>query len=292
MMPRRLTALVLAGAAAAVLAAGCSSSSDSSDSSASSSSSTTTTALTQMSTTTTTTPEVLKILVSNDDGVSSEGIDVLVQALVALPNVQVAVSAPADQQSGQGGKTTPGALVGTETTTISGYPAIGVDGYPADAVIYALDQGGIDFVPDVVIAGINEGQNLGGIIDYSGTVGAARAAASRGIPALAVSSGMSTYDYDAAVPFVTDWVEEHRSRLLEGGFTTQVILLENMNVPSCATGAIRGIVEVANSPSTEETIVEQDCTSTLTDPPDDIVAFNNGFVALSTVSLTPAVVPG
>lgn len=288
MMSRRLRALVLAGAAAAVLTVGCSNSSDSSNSSDTTPSSTSVTTTAEV--TTTTAPEVLKILVSNDDGVSAPGIDVLVQALVALPNVEVAVSAPATQQSGQGGRSTPGALVGTKTTTISGYPATGVEGYPADSVVYALDQGGIDFVPDVVIAGINEGQNLGGVIDYSGTVGAARAAVARGIPALAISSGLSTFDYAAGVPFVTDWVEEHRAGLLDGTYAKGVVLLENMNVPSCATGAIRGLAEVPNTTATEQAIVEQDCTSTLTDPADDIVAFNNGFVALSVVPPTPTAI--
>ena len=83
----------------------------------------------------------LRVLVSNDDGVRAPGIDALVKALRKLPKVTVTVVAPAANQSGTGGKTTPGALTATRTTTKSGYPAIAVKGFPADSVNYALQQG-------------------------------------------------------------------------------------------------------------------------------------------------------
>ena len=140
---------------------------------------------------------VLQVLITNDDGVSAEGIDALVEAVRKLPRVKVTVVAPATNQSGTSDKTTPGTLVPEPTLTISGYPALAVPGFPADSVIAAL-AGADPTKPDVVLSGINQGQNLGALSDVSGTVGAARTAARHGIPALAVSQGTgSPPDYAA-----------------------------------------------------------------------------------------------
>ena len=233
-------------------------------------------------TTTTQAPRQLTILVSNDDGVAAPGIDAVVAALSALPDTEVIVSAPADQQSGTGSKTTDGTLVATETTTASGHPAFAVQGFPADSVNWALD-GGITGTPQLVVTGINEGQNLGLLADQvSGTVGAARAAVAHGIPALATSMGESEHaDYALAATFVVAWVEEHRAALLDGTLSGEVILLQNLNVPHCEVGQIRGELEVPLSPSGDGAFQEQDCTSTLEAPTDDITAFNAGFVTLS-----------
>lgn len=134
----------------------------------------------------------LRVLVSNDDGVKAPGIDALVKGLRKLPQVKVTVVAPAENQSGSGGKTTAGTLKATKTTTKSGYPAVAVRGYPADSVNYALAKVVKKFQVDLVIAGINRGVNLGPLLDLSGTVGAARAAARKGLPALATSQGTLT----------------------------------------------------------------------------------------------------
>ena len=91
------------------------------------------------------------------------------------PATEVTVVAPATNQSGTGGQTTPGPLTVTDATTASGYPAKAVAGFPADTVIWALDQGGVTQKPDLVVSGINFGQNLGPAVAISGTVGAAEA---------------------------------------------------------------------------------------------------------------------
>ena len=85
-------------------------------------------------TTTTVAAETLDILVSNDDGYDAEGIDAVVEALIALPDTNVTVVAPAENQSGSGGNTTPGELTATDEETLSGYPVTAVQGFPADAV--------------------------------------------------------------------------------------------------------------------------------------------------------------
>ena len=229
-------------------------------------------------------PKPLRILVTNDDGVAGEGIDAVVEALRELPNVKVTVIAPAENQSGTGSSTTPGTLTATETELASGYPATAVAGFPADSVVYALDQGGMKQRPHLVVSGINEGQNLSALADeVSGTVGAAKAAATRGIPALAASQGLlegGEPDFETGAAEVVRWVKQHRKALTK---KNAEVILENLNVPTCAPGTkVRGVKEVPLAPAgTPDVIAPQGCAATLQDTPNDIVAFNNGYVTLT-----------
>ncbi|HEY5155966.1 MAG TPA: 5'/3'-nucleotidase SurE [Acidimicrobiales bacterium] len=226
----------------------------------------------------------LQILVTNDDGVGAAGIDAVVQALVALPDVHVTVVAPADNQSGSAGKTTAGPLTVTDATTASGYPAKAVHGYPADTVRWAIDDHGIDVTPDLVVSGINFGQNIGPTTDKSGTVGAARAAAARKIPALASSQGLGdppTWADGAAA--VLAWVAGHRDGLGRGA-PGAPLLLDNLNIPTCTTGAPRGTITVpvaVDGAGRDQNAV--DCTSTDANLPDDIAAFTHGYITVSTL---------
>lgn len=226
-------------------------------------------------------PATLRVLVTNDDGVAAPGIDALVQGLRKLDRVQVTVVAPAANQTGQSDSTTPGPLTTAEATTTSGYPAIAVQGYPADTVNFALD-GGIPKKPHLVASGINAGQNLGPVVSVSGTVGAARTAVRRGVAAVAVSQGLpEPFDYPAGVREAVRWVKQHRKALTrkDAKPPTEVA---NINVPTCTTGKMRGLVEVPSA-TTGDAGTTSDCTSTLRDPPDDVVAFQNGYAALSEV---------
>lgn len=267
----------------------------SNDSTSESAKESTTTSAAAESTTTTAAKAKLKILVSNDDGYNAPGIDALVRALSDLPDTEVVVAAPATQQSGKGSSVTEGELKATEEKMLGGHPVFAVQGTPADSVNWALD-GGIDLKPDLVITGINAGQNLGAIADQiSGTVGAARAATARGIPALATSLGsvgpQNINDpgpdsaFELAATFVVDWVKEHRDDLLAGKYAGDSPLLENLNVPLCTTGEPRGVAEVTLSPGNENAVAAQDCASTVAQPADDINAFINGFVTISSVPL-------
>jgi len=236
----------------------------------------------------------LRILVTNDDGVAAPGIDAIVEALVGDPNNEVIVSAPADNQSGQRDRTTPTPppLVATETTTTSGYPATAVEGTPADSVLYALDNLYPDAPPHVVVSGINEGQNVGNIdtsgllSQFSGTVGAAKTAACRGVPALASSQGEGTMiDYPAGVAEVLEWLETNRAALLAGEVSVENIT--SINVPSCdGNGSIRGRLDVplaTDNPNMHDILGPQDCTSTVDDVPNDVEAFFNGYTTITPV---------
>ena len=228
--------------------------------------------------------KTLQILVTNDDGVSAPGINAVVQALRTVPGTTVTVVAPATNQSGTGGKTTGGALAVTNTTTASGYPAKAVAGYPADTIIWAVDQKGLPTRPGVVVSGVNDGANLGPLTTLSGTVGAAKAAASRGIPALAASQGDDNNlppDFQAGARQVVDWINQHRASLTSGSSPSPA-LLDNLNVPTCATGSVRGPVQAPVATSiTGRDIDHVDCTSTAHNPPDDVAAFQEGFAVIS-----------
>lgn len=283
----RVLFLIVAVAMTTIGAAACSSSDDAASGSSGS---------TSTSNPTTSNPtKKLTILVSNDDGYSAPGIDALVQALVALPDTEVVVSAPATQQSGKGSAVTDGDLTVTDETTLSGHPAHAVAGTPADSVNWAI-TGGIDVKPDLVLTGINQGQNLGEIGNrVSGTLGAARAAVAHGIPALASSMGIratgdrDTADYALAATYVVKWVNEHRADILNGKLGGDSPLLENLNVPSCNSGGeVRGVVEVTMADSAEGALsADQNCRSTTPAAPDDITSFNNGFVTISEAAALP-----
>lgn len=272
LIKKRQTKILGALFALALVLAGCSSSDSSS----------------QDSTTTTAAQAPLKILVTNDDGFDSDGIDAIVEALRAQPNVEITVVAPATNQSGKGGTVTGGTLTATDGKTKSGYPVKAVVGTPADAIVWAIDQKGISFTPDFVVSGINAGQNMGSVIDLSGTVGAARAATQRGIPAIAASQGITDgkYDFPSGVQQVMAWFTENRPRIADKSIGTATVT--NMNIPTCATGSVRGPKTVPVAPTADGFLNPPNCLSTMTDPTNDIMAFQNGFAAISLISPRPA----
>jgi 5'-nucleotidase len=226
-------------------------------------------------------PPTLRVLVTNDDGVTAPGIDALVQGFRKLDRVQVTVVAPADNQSGTSDMTTPGPLTTMPATITSGYKAIAVQGFPSDTVNFALD-GGIAKKPHLVASGINQGANLAPVVNVSGTVGAARTAVRRGVPAVAISQGLGEPpDYAAAVREAVKWVKQHRKALTKKDATPPTEVA-NINVPTCTTGKVRGLVEVPSATSGDIGL-PSNCASTLTNPPDDVVAFQNGYAALSEV---------
>ncbi len=285
---------VLATAAVcATFVAGCSSSSKSSSpsaapSSAAAASSTPAASPSAASPSASASARTITVLVSNDDGVHAPGINAVVQALRKQPNVDVKVVGPAANQSGTGGKTTPGTLTYSNTETTSGYPAVAVNGYPADSVNVAFDQ--LHLKPDVVISGANLGQNLGPVVDLSGTVGAARAGATHGVPSLAVSAGIAaTVDYATAANYAVSWLKTEIP-LLPATPSTSPSTVMSLNSPSCTSGTVRGElklpVQVKLGPG-ESAVGPSNCLSTAT-PNTEVAAFTDGFATLVRLPLKPA----
>ncbi len=232
----------------------------------------------------------LRILVTNDDGVAAPGINETVKALTALPKTSVTVVAPLTNQSGTGAKVTAGALTVTDAKTAGGYPAKAVAGYPADTVIWAIDDHGISQRPNLVVSGINFGQNIGPLSMLSGTVGAAETATARGIPALAVSQGIDNRqspNFAQGAKYLVAWVQSHRRALLGAKGKGAGRINGNLNVPTCATGRIRGPVTVRVARSLKGfSINTVNCTGPAVKPSTDVQAFVRGYASIS--ALHPA----
>lgn len=234
-------------------------------------------------------PKPIHVLVTNDDGVAAPGIDALVRALRKRPQVTVTVVAPATNQSGTGGKTTPGTLRARKATTKSGIRAVAVTGTPADSVRYALET---TFKrgpkPDLVISGVNEGANLGPVIDLSGTVGAARAAARRGLPALATSQGFGPpVDFASGVKQTIAWFDAHRTKLARG-------TVFNLNTPTCKAGAVRGVKTTTSGTDWlgNDLLAAVDCAAGAAPANGtDVASFYAGFAAVAKIPVTPAAAP-
>jgi 5'-nucleotidase len=234
--------------------------------------------------TSTTQARPLAILVTNDDGFAAAGLDAVVRELQALPRVTVTVVAPADNRSGSGDERTEGALDATPQQTATGFPAVAVDGFPVDAVAHALDEV-LEREPDLVVAGVNEGANLGPLTAVSGTVGAALEATARGVPAVAASQGFGTPpdgtppDYASGAAIVAGWVAAHREELASG--RAPVVVL-NLNVPTCSAGTIRGVAQVPAATSLEgANLGSVDCLSAVEKPRTDVAAFDAGFASVT-----------
>lgn len=179
----------------------------------------------------------LNILVTNDDGYDSLGITTLKNALVTAGHT-VTIVAPFDEQSGRGGAVTTDrdsdfAVAQWEATTWS------VDGTPSDAVRVALDGILVGNPPDLVISGMNAGQNLGmtGSVQ-SGTVNAALAALERGIPSIAVSVERIFESVpvttDAAYPKAADFIVRLVDKLIltaYAGYLIPAHHMINVNIP-------------------------------------------------------------
>lgn len=244
----------------------------------------------------------LRVVVTDDDGIGAEGIAVLVEELAKNPELELHVVAPAENQSGTSDRFSDVPFAVTDSETSRGFPGKAVDGFPSDTVLFAVRE--LDLQPDLVVSGINAGQNIAELTLVSGTVGACRTAARFGIPSIAVSQGLAAgITYDEAAKATASIVELFRTnssfrRLLQGAPGTDTARILNLNFPTCLEGSLRGlrVVDVGQTrevtgyePGTEPNVwVPQiqsnglgstDCRSTLNDPQTDIEAMSNGFAS-------------
>ncbi len=132
-----------------------------------------------------------RILLTNDDGLSSPGLLTLVHELLRAGRYDLRVVAPETEQSGVGHSITIHWPLYTEAVTLAGplaqVPAFKVAGTPADCVKIAITNLFPDFAPQLAISGINCGPNVGMNILYSGTVAGALEACMNDIPGMALS---------------------------------------------------------------------------------------------------------
>ena len=174
------------------------------------------------------------ILVTNDDGVTSEGIHALAEAMKPLG--EVLVVAPLQEASAIGHALTLRRPLRIETVRDGVY---GVDGTPTDCVNLACAILLKGELPDLVVSGINKGWNLGDDITYSGTVSGALEGALLGIPSIAVSS-----------PRVKDSCDFSQGAIAAGQVAEAVLLrgmprftFLNVNVPLVPSRGFKATVQ-------------------------------------------------
>jgi 5'-nucleotidase len=176
------------------------------------------------------------ILVSNDDGITSKGIRVLVSVMKKLGDVVVV--APDSPQSGMGHAITIGQTLRLyEEDIFEDVLAYKSSGTPADCVKLAKHHVLKDRKPDLVVSGINHGSNTSISVLYSGTMSAAIEGALEGLPSI----GFSLCDFSSRADFshVEEWVEKIARQVLEHGIPKGIAL--NVNFPPKRNEDIRGI---------------------------------------------------
>lgn len=170
-----------------------------------------------------------KILISNDDGVHSEGIKALARAMKGLGDVFVV--APDRERSASSHSLTLYHPLRVEEISKNWYA---VDGTPTDCVNLAIN-GILKEKPDLVIAGINKGPNLGDDITYSGTVSVAMEGTLLGAPSIAMSvTAKSDFNFKPAAEFARVLA----SFVLKNSLPKDTLL--NVNVPNVEPEKIKG----------------------------------------------------
>ncbi|MCL2218574.1 MAG: 5'/3'-nucleotidase SurE [Chitinispirillia bacterium] len=181
-------------------------------------------------------PAKKTLLLTNDDGFNARGIKCLYDVLSPLYDVFVA--APENEQSGVAHTFTfMKPLSCREAGADDQMPGYVITGSPADCVKFAVSHV-MKVKPDIVVSGINDGDNSGIAAFYSGTVSAAREGAFYGIPSFAFSmyNRHSPYmeDYAAMAPMLIDEIMNAPRPQLD----TRVFY--NINFPACAPGESKG----------------------------------------------------
>ena len=170
----------------------------------------------------------MRILISNDDGYFAPGLAVLSEALSLLG--EITVVAPERNRSGASNSLT---LDRPLTVRQAPNGFYFVNGTPTDCVHLAV-TGLLDFVPDMIVSGINDGANMGDDTIYSGTVAAATEGYLLGIPSIAFSmSQHNARHFETAGQVAADLIRQCQQRPLPA-------VLLNVNVPDVPHAEIKG----------------------------------------------------
>ena len=178
----------------------------------------------------------MRILVTNDDGIHAEGLAVL-ERIAAQLSDDVWVVAPETDQSGVAHSlslSNPLRLRQIEEKRFA------VQGTPTDCVIMAVRSILADAKPDLVLSGVNRGQNVAEDVTYSGTIAAAMEGTLLGIPSIAVSQAYTPGDRSK---ISWDCAEQHAPsiirKLLEEGIPKDILF--NLNFPNVPPAEVKGV---------------------------------------------------
>ena len=178
----------------------------------------------------------MRILVTNDDGINAEGLDVCADIGRALSD-DVWIVAPEFDQSGVSHSLS---LNDPLRLREIGERRFAVKGTPTDCVIMGARHVIKDRPPNLVLAGVNRGRNAGEDVIYSGTVAGAVEGTILGIPSVALSQAYKSRSsqpphWETAIRFAPDIIR----RVLAAGIPRDVLI--NINFPDCAPGEVKGI---------------------------------------------------
>src|SRR5438094_7011181 len=180
--------------------------------------------------------QAMRILITNDDGIHSEGLDVCTEIGRALSE-DVWVIAPEFDQSGVSHSLS---LNDPLRLREIGERRFAVKGTPTDCVIMGARHVIKDRPPDLVLAGVNRGRNAGEDVIYSGTVAGAVEGTILGIPSLALSQSYNSKSphppfWETAIRFGPEIIR----RVLDAGILPEVLI--NVNFPNCTPNDVKGI---------------------------------------------------
>lgn len=177
----------------------------------------------------------MRILVTNDDGIDAHGLEVLVRVARSLSS-DVWVVAPHMDNSGASHSLT---LKDPLRVSQRDEQEFAIHGTPTDCVIMGVKALIKGAAPDLVLSGINHGQNIADDVTYSGTIAGAIEGMMLGIPSLALSlvtglKGPRSQNWETAEALAAPLIRD----LLKAGWPGDVLL--NVNFPDCETGEVKG----------------------------------------------------
>lgn len=187
----------------------------------------------------------MNVLLTNDDGISALGLTAMREALLGIEGIQLGVIAPDSNRSAVARTFTMGPLTVEEVQFDDDTPGFSTNGTPVDCIRLAA-LGMLGFIPDVVVAGINHGVNLGDDVAYSGTVAAALEAMVLGeVPSIAVSQQSRRGELDFLAD--DDWESqdfEHAARFaaqVVAALSTAALPVGTLLNVNCPTGQPQGV---------------------------------------------------
>jgi 5'-nucleotidase len=182
----------------------------------------------------------MRILVTNDDGIHAPGLAVL-ETIAAQLSDDVWVVAPETDQSGVSHSLSLNHPLRLREVSPKRFA---VTGTPTDCVIMALRHVMVDHKPDLILSGVNKGQNVAEDVTYSGTIAAAMEGTLLGVRSIGLSQAYGPAGRDAI-----HWqCAEHHApgvirRILEEGIPDDILF--NINFPDCPPSEVQGIAVTA-----------------------------------------------
>lgn len=191
----------------------------------------------------------LRILVTNDDGIHAPGLKALEKIARKLSS-DVWVVAPEEEQSGSAHSLSLANPLRVRKLSARKYA---VRGTPSDCVLMAIRHIMMDTPPDLVLSGVNRGQNIADDVTYSGTIAAAMEGTQLGVPSIALSqafgfSGHANVKWATAEHFAPEIIQ----KLVAAGWPEEVLI--NVNFPDVVPASVTGI-EVTRQGKRDQSLV-------------------------------------